>query len=322
MPRLPRNMIRRKGKKGYYFRQVIAGRVVVRSLGTDYDEACRRLRSLKREDVPLPAATIAEAARRWLSVYIPTARGERDQRLAAQRVRDYLVPQLGHVLLHRLKSDHLRSYRLQLEQSHLSVQSVRHVLSDCRCFLNWCEDTGLIEKAPVPRKLLPRIQERPPDRLSDDEIRAVCSVPDPYGFICRFLLGTGLRWGEAVRAQASDIASGLLTVHQTKSGKVRRVPIPASLQDEFHNRVGRLVSLRNAQGVAEQVRKRTGIERFHVHQLRHSFACRWLEAGGSLAALQEILGHASIVTTQRYGRLGEAHVVEEARRLERLGGRP
>lgn len=321
MPKLPRNMVRRKGKKGYYFRQVIAGRVVVRSLGSDYEEACRRLRSLKREDVPLPSATVAEAARRWLSVYVPTARGERDQRLAAQRVRDYLQPHLGHFLLHRLKADHLRGYRLQLDRSHLSIQSVRHILSDVRCFLNWCEDTGLIEKAPTPRKLLPRIQERPPDRLSNKEVEAVCPLPDPYGFICRFLLGTGLRWGEAVRAQASDIAGGVLTVHQTKSGKLRRVPIPAALQAELRNRVGRLLPLQNAQGVAEQVRRRAGVPRFHVHQFRHTFACRWLEAGGSLAALQEILGHSSIVTTQRYGRLGEAHVIEEARRLERSGGR-
>ena len=48
-------------------------------------------------------------------------------------------------------------------------------------------------------------------------------------------------------------------------------------------------------------------------------ACRWLERGGSLAALQEILGHASIVTTQRYARLSEAHIRAEAERLARVG---
>jgi len=235
-------------------------------------------------------------------------------------VRDYLEPSLGHVLLHRLKKDHLRSYRLRLEGTHLSRQSVRHVLSDLRCMLNWCEDTGLIDHAPIPGKLLPKMQERPPDRLTEDEVEQVIALPDPYGYICRFGLGTGMRWGELVRAQASDVSGSVLTVHQTKSGKVRRLPLPAALVGEIRNRVGRLIPLTNGQGVAEQVRKRTGIEAFHVHQLRHTFACRWLERGGSLTALQELLGHSSIVTTQRYGRLAEAHVHAEARMLERREG--
>lgn len=322
MPKLPKNMIRRKGKPGFYYRQKVAGRLVVRALGPDYELACQRLRSLKSNDVPpAPTSTVATAVRRWLSVYVATQRRPEDRQLAAQRVRDYLEPAIGHVLLHRLTKDHLRSYRLRLEGSHLSRQSVRHVLSDARCFLNWCEDTGLIDHAPIPARLLPRMQERPPDRLSDEAVAKVVALPDPYGYICRFGLGTGMRWGEMVRAQSTDVAGGVLTVHQTKSGKVRRLPLPQELAAELRLRVGRLIPLRNSQGVAEQVRRRTGISQFHVHQLRHTFACRWLERGGSLAALQELLGHASIVTTQRYGRLAEAFVHAEARELERREGR-
>ena len=129
-----------------------------------------------------------------------------------------------------------------------------------------------------------------------------------------------MRRGEMVRAQASDIPGSVLTVDQTKSGKVRRLPLPGVLAGETRNLVGRLIPLRNAQEVADQVRKRTGIEGFHVHQLRHTFACRWLERGGSLVALQELLGHSSIVTTQRYGRLSDAFVEEEVRRLEGRNG--
>jgi integrase len=106
--------------------------------------------------------------------------------------------------------------------------------------------------------------------------------------------------------------NGLLVVHQTKSGKVRRVPVPPGM---LEGRIGRIAPFNSHGTFNRRVQELSGVERFHVHQLRHSFACRWLEAGGSLAALQEILGHSTIVTTQRYARLGEAHVQDEARRV-------
>ena len=137
-------------------------------------------------------------------------------------------------------------------------------------------------------------------------------------------LGTGLRWGELMRASSADLEvvrnesggqQGVLVVHHTKSWKVRRVPLSQALWGELRLRVGRFMPLVDGWSFAAQVRRHSGVTRFHAHQLRHTFACRWLEAGGSLAALQELLGHASIVTTQRYGRLGEAHVQAEARRV-------
>jgi len=68
------------------------------------------------------------------------------------------------------------------------------------------------------------------------------------------------------------------------------------------------------------VKKLTGLPKFHAHQLRHCFACDWLERGGSLAALQQILGHSTIVTTQRYARLSDVAVQADAERLARAEG--
>ena len=96
-------------------------------------------------------------------------------------------------------------------------------------------------------------------------------------------------------------------------------PLSVEFLAEVKGRVGRLVPFadNNPGGFARAVRRMTDIEGFHVHQMRHTFACRWLEDGGSLTALQQVLGHASIVTTQRYARLTDEIVMEERLRMRR-----
>jgi integrase len=211
------------------------------------------------------------------------------------------------------------------------VTSVWHVLSDVRCLLNWCADAGLIERSPFPRRVMPRLQERPPDRLSDEEAGRLCGLAEPHGFVCRLALGTGLRWGELCRAQASDVkrvrvagsveGQWSMEVSNTKSKRIRRIPLAADLVREVRGRVGRLAgyAIGSPGSFANAVRRLSGVEGFHVHQMRHTFACQWLERGGSLAALQQILGHASIVTTQRYARLTDEAVMREAARIAGAG---
>ena len=110
---------------------------------------------------------------------------------------------------------------------------------------------------------------------------------------------------------------GFLLVYLTKSGKVRRVPLTDELLREVRTRVGRLAPFASLSpgSFAAVVRRATGIERFHVHQMRHTMACQWLERGGNLAALQQVLGHASIETTQRYARLSDEVVMREMEQL-------
>jgi integrase len=288
---------------------------------------------LKTQDVPLAEVTVREAAKRWLSTYIATSRSPKGQLLSELRVQKYLEP-IGHFLLSRLTTDDLRSYRLELEamtfqrkadaeRRTISPQTVAHVLSDVRCLLRWCEDAGLVSKSPFPRRLLPRIDERPPDRLTDEQIRIACSLPEPHGFVCRFALETGLRWGELTRAQASDVERGFLVVHHTKSKKLRRVPLSPEFQTELRTRIGRLVpfSATAPNSFNRTLRRVEGLKGFHAHQLRHTMACVWLEQGGSLAALQHVLGHASIVTTQRYARLTDDSVMAEKLKMGQRGDR-
>jgi integrase len=318
VPKLPKNMVKRKDRAGYHFRKKFAGRDVWISLGTDFSEAVAKLRKLQRDDqTPRSDVTVKVAAQRWLQQYVATARNPKQQVMAKARVAKYFDPFFGAMLLQRVTKEHIRSYRLWLEKHDIVANTVGHVLADVRCFLNWCEDAGLVDRSPFPRRIRPRIQEVPPDRLTDEEATVLKQLGDPHGFVCRLALGTGLRWGELTRAQASDVERGFLVVHQTKSGKVRRVPLAPELHAEVRRHVGRLVpfSVLSPGSFSAAIRRQSGIERFHAHQTRHTFACQWLERGGSLAALQQILGHASIETTQRYARISDDVVMRESERL-------
>src|SRR5262249_11890857 len=130
-----------------YFRRKSHGKVTWLALGTDYEEACRRLRSLKSQEQPSTAQlTVRELAKRWLETYVPAARNVKGIELARRRVILHLAPALGHLLASRIKADDLRRYRLMLERSRrLSAQTVAHLLADCRCLFRWAEDSGLID---------------------------------------------------------------------------------------------------------------------------------------------------------------------------------
>lgn len=268
-------------------------------------------------DSKSPSPTVAEAARRWLQVYVAIARSPRNVLMARQRVNDYLDAFMGNRVLAEIRPDDLRLYRIWLEDCGLAPRSVRHLLGDARCMLNWAVESELLERSPFPRRIMPRIQELPPDRLTDAEVSMLLRLGDPHGFVIRLGLETGLRWGEMCRAEPAHLVAGMLLVSHTKSARLRRVPVQPLLAAEIENRRGRLCPfvVGSAGSFNEFVARESGVARFHVHQLRHTFACRWIERGGSLSALQQILGHASVTTTQVYARLSDDHVRREAERI-------
>ena len=106
--------------------------------------------------------------------------------------------------------------------------------------------------------------------LTDAEAKKVLAIPEPHAFVIRLALGTGMRWGELIRAQRGDLEErGVLLIHHTKSWKLRRVPLPEELLREVKRRVGRLVPFSSSGQFNNAVQRLSGVSGFHVHQLRH-----------------------------------------------------
>ncbi len=322
--KLPRGMYRRG--PAFYYRDQSGDRDKRISLGRDYQDALRKFAELQAGHTPPQKLTVAAAVERWLETRVAASRNAHNRNKARARAERYLKRFMGNLLLQKVTANHLREYKTWLERlpgvharEHLATTTVAWILGDVKNFLYWAEETGLIDKAPVPRRLLPRIQERPPDHLPDEELAKVLAIPEPCAFVVRLAVGTGMRWSELCRAQASDLQDGMLVVHQTKSSKLRRIPLEHApeLMAELRSRVGRLCPYpENGSGNFSQlVRRHSGLATFHFHQLRHTFAVNWLRRGGSLAVLQQILGHSTVIMTQRYAKLTDEHVRAESRRL-------
>jgi len=203
---------------------------------------------------------------------------------------------------------------------------------------------GITENHPTARLPLPKVPERLPEVVSIGDVDRLLEQPfpdSPAGLrdraILETLYGCGLRVSEltGLNCAGVDLVAGYVRV-MGKGGKERVVPIAgmASHALDAYLRHGRpylrpkssvrgvdssavFVNARGGrlsrQGVFAIVRKygdRVGL-RMHPHTLRHSFATHLLEGGADLRALQEMLGHADITTTQIYTHVDRRHIREE-----------
>jgi integrase/recombinase XerC len=261
---------------------------------------------------------------------------DRLQRLAAQ----VALP------LREAKAHHVRRFAAQLHAGGLSPRSIALVLSAWRGFYRWLGRAGLVDANPVDGVRAPRAGQPLPKALSvDHAVALVAHRDDAAGdarlaardaCIAELLYGCGLRVGELVGldAVASGAAAGWIdaadaTAHVLgKGGKRRAVPVGAPAlaalaawlaQRGEIARAGEtalFVTRRGTRLTASQVRSRlkaraiaAGVPtHVHPHMLRHSFASHVLQSSGDLRAVQELLGHANITTTQIYTKLDFGHL--------------
>ena len=236
------------------------------------------------------------------------------------------------------KTKHVRQFVAQLNREQLSARSIQRHLSSIRSFFRYLIREGIVSDNPAQAVQAPKAQKRLPSTLDVDQISGLLDHVNQNTFIgCRdraimeLFYSSGLRLAELAGLNCRDVDLADQLVYVTGKGdKNRVVPVGGKAisaikvwlqcRDEHRlfNEVALFVSKRGGRlgvrSIQQRLRhwgKQQGIsDRVHPHRLRHAFASHMLEASGDLRAVQELLGHADISTTQVYTHVDFQHLAK------------
>ncbi|MES2999337.1 MAG: tyrosine recombinase XerC [Pseudomonadota bacterium] len=251
------------------------------------------------------------------------------------------------VELTRVQNAHIRRWVAQMHGAGRSGRGIALILSGWRGFYTWLGRQGLIESNPVQDVRAPKSPKPLPKALGvDDAVQLAEHVEadaDPWleardRAIVELLYGCGLRVGELVGldVSAGKDARGWIDMQAAeahvlgKGSKRRTVPVgskaTAALNEWLGLRdptgtieqpalfIGRNATRLTAQSIWQRLKRRSLLAGLatpvHPHMLRHSFASHVLQSSSDLRAVQELLGHANITTTQVYTRLDFQHLAK------------
>lgn len=290
---------------------------------------------------------LRDALQGWLT-HLSALDGRADKTVAAYR--GDVLGYLAFLAQHRGGSEgleaviatplaDLRAWMAHERGRGVSARSVARALSAVKGFTAWAADRAARDATAVLTARSPRFQRKLPRPLS---VQAAAEVLETVGDDARLpwvaardtavvtlLYGCGLRISEALGLTGADAPLPQVLRIRGKGGKERLVPVlPAARAavDEYlrlcpHDRSADAPLFRGTRGGAlnprliaaamERTRNRLGLPATATpHALRHSFATHLLSAGGDLRAIQELLGHASLSTTQAYTAVDAARLME------------
>ena len=294
----------------------------------------------------------AAVAERWLKAHAHLHAHEDDQ----LRYAKHLAPALGNLRLRDIHPGTITNLASEKVAGGLSAATARRVVSLLRRMLNWAIRQGDLAESPFRRigpRELPK--EDPPDYewFSEDELAKILEAAPPKERpFYEAAIGTGMRLGELAALRWVDIdldsAEPMFNVRRSwdgkpKSGKVRRIPVGAHLaplltawrancpptsaglvfpapRARRETPDGPLVyGMRDARSTLETFQRlceSAGVRVLRFHDLRHSFATHFMRKGGNLYNLKAILGHSTIVLTERYAHHDPRFMRDDIDRLD------
>jgi tyrosine recombinase XerC len=253
----------------------------------------------------------------------------------------------------------IRAWLGALQESGAARSTVARKLAALRSFFRWCVSTGRLRASPAALIATPKQERRLPRALSEAEVESLLDSAFGRGpldrrdrAILELLYASGVRVAELVGADLGDLelegGEGMLRV-LGKGRKERLVPVgskavgalrawlpargalaadrPARPRDRdalFLNARGGRLTDRSVRRILDRRLPQAALRRrVSPHALRHSFATHLLNAGADLRSIQELLGHASLSTTQRYTAVTTRRLIEVYRRAHpRAGAAP
>jgi integrase/recombinase XerC len=240
--------------------------------------------------------------------------------------------------------DHIavRGFLSQLYERGLSKTSVARALAAVRSLYRWLAREGVVEQNPaklvatpkLPKKLprVPTIEEM--NSVIDGDMPEVAAFPERDRLMLELLYGCGIRNSELTGINLDDIRlSAEAILIRGKGKKERYVPFGDSVKtalasylperkkliEEIRkhspalllNRRGGRLTTRSVGRIIKKIAVAKGLSPdVHPHTLRHAFGTHMLEEGADLRAIQELLGHERLATTQRYTQLSMKHVLQ------------
>lgn len=288
-----------------------------------------------------------DALEAWIA-HLGALKGRAPNTLAAYRrdvtgFLDFLARHRGGPMglgqLADLGTTELRAWMAHERGRGLSARSLARALSSVKGFLRWLSDREGTEATAALSARGPKYRRKLPRPLSEDAARAViASLGDDARedwiaardiAVVTLLYGCGLRISEALSLTGAEARLPDTLRIRGKGGKERMVPVlPAAKaavaryvalcpydlpapEPLFRGARGGALSPRLIAKAMEQTRMKLGLPATATpHAMRHSFATHLLSAGGDLRAIQELLGHASLSTTQAYTAVDAARLME------------
>jgi len=228
----------------------------------------------------------------------------------------------------------VRGWLATRREDGLGARGVARAVSALRTFFMFLQKQGLVENLAVRRVRPPKLPPSVPKPVSVDGAQALIDEAEILGHepwvaarnvaVLTLLYGAGLRISEALGLNRGALPLSEAIVITGKGNKQRVVPVLPEAREAidayvklcpygggrqdpvFYGARGKRLNPRIVQGLMQHLRRALGLpESATPHALRHAFATHLLAAGGDLRAIQELLGHASLSTTQRYTAVDE-----------------